>query len=278
MIDYENKSKKVKLYLQEQIEHDNIFIEKKEQISHSLNNFTNPENKTHNIAWAFRVLFNNLLFIGGIFFISSMNDSNNHVYSTQKNILSTTFSEDGKTEYMSALNSVHNPILNSIIENNLTSFRAIKGINYNEKIHYQQNDKILSVSPLELAVIYNRKNFVEFMIKKQPILNVTQIPVFKDSNFNDNNTIYNILTLPQVYENNKTNNFGFESKSLLINNGINIGFNNYEIFRKTIHIPEWKLFWKKYFLQNNNITLYKNLLISELGDKNILLNDIEKIN
>ena len=67
MIDYENKSKKVKLYLQEQIEHDNIFIEKKEQISHSLNNFTNPENKTHNIAWAFRVLFNNLLFIGGFF-------------------------------------------------------------------------------------------------------------------------------------------------------------------------------------------------------------------
>lgn len=272
MIDYENKSKKVELYLHETVEPNNIFIQKKEKTSKLIN--SSPNSEITKIGWAFRVLFNNLLFISSIFFISSINQNHNNPSLTKNNALTTAFSEDGKQEYIVNLNDINQPILNSIIKNNLTDFRKINNIKYDEKIYYQKNDKILNISPLELAVIYNRKNFVEFMIKKQPILNVTKIPVLQNSH----NIIYNVLTLPQVYDSNTINNFGFESKTLLINQGMNIGFNNYEVFRKTIDIPEWKNFWKKYFLQNNNMTLYKNLLISELGDKNNILNDIEKIN
>lgn len=250
--------------------------------NYSHNLFSQPDKKDSRVRWAFRVLFNNLLFLGltttaGII-------SSNHIYGNHKHgvevVTQPAFSNpniklinDGaypNSVFLNLKDLKFKGIQKSVVDNNMKDIERYKNTSGSLYMGNFENN----LSPVQLAIIYNKPEIIKQFVKKQPNI-IEQSSLFSPTlTVNDKN--YSLLLLPEAI--NSGGDFGFEAKTALIDAGYNISSNNYEIVKKTIGTERWLNYWVEYFKTAKKSSILEEILKQESGNTNNILNDIEAIN
>lgn len=250
--------------------------------NYSHNLFSQPEKKDGRVRWAFRVLFNNLLFIGltttaGI--ISSNHVLGNHQHGVEV-VTQPVFSNpniklvnDGAypdSVFLNLSDLKFKGIQKSVVDNNLKDIEKYKNTSGSLYMGNFENN----LSPLQLAIIYNKPDIIKEFVKKQPNL-IEQSSLFSPT-LTVNDKTYSLLLLPETI--NSGGDFGFEAKTALIDAGYNVSTNNYEIVKKTIGSERWLNYWVEYFKSAKKVSILEEILKQESGNTNNILDDIEAIN
>lgn len=281
MINLENNTNK-KIQLELHVEDSS-----KSYTSNTANTGINPQifNKKEEIKdksgdrvkWAFRVLFNNIIFLG-IFAVGGAihHNSDRHqggIYnegfaSNNKTIL------DQKNSKVNIVNDVLFPDMTFVSLHNLEPSTINERIKNNDVEYFQKNKKnialynkdINGLTPLQLAVMYNRHDIVNIL---------TEGNIVTDHYFNIKGTNYSLLMLPEDIS--SSHDFSFSSKRYLIERGLDVSQNNYEFVKKTLGNPLWLEFWKEHFTNIGKKEALISIMERQLTNKDSIINDINNI-
>lgn len=250
--------------------------------NYSHNLFSHPEKKDSKVRWAFRVLFNNLLFLGlttaaGI--MSSNHVMGNHTHGIEvvtqpafsnPNIKLISDVSSPESVFLD-LKSIHfKGIQKYVVDNNMKEIEKYKNSSGSLYMGNFENN----LSPLQLAIIYNKPEIVNSFVKKQPNI-IEQSSLFSPT-LTVNNKNYSLLLLPEAI--NSGGDFGFEAKTALINAGYNISTNNYEVVKKTIGSERWLNFWIEHFKTAKKSSILEEIIKQDSGNSEDILKDIDTIN
>lgn len=290
MIDNENKNNKNKFNLElfriaeTESGHSNKSLKNDEindlnkQFTHSLKPSI-PDNK---IKWAFRVLFNNLLFAGILVCVTGVLSTQQRHFDNNTDLLVAGKLQPSTMTVSSLGGHVGATTITNIEYNQNSIFAAIDNNNMKAFLTLSKNSDLLSIdnqlhiSPLQFAIIKNKPDFVKYILEKH-----TKIPnqnlQFQSGPFGYH---YSLLMLPQSHISNKNSNnyFGFNAKKLLIESGADITFNNYQLVKETLGNAEWLSFWNNYFIAKNDQKTLIKIMEESLDNKMDLIKDINKLN
>lgn len=247
-----------------------VFTHKKEDIK---------DPSRDRIKWAFRVLFNNIIFlgifaVGGAIHHSSIKHPGgiyNENFANNGESLTNTAMQNNK---INIVDDVMYPDMTFVSLHNLEPSTINERIKNNDIEYFQKNKKnialytkdINNLTPLQLAVIYNRHEIVQIL---------TEGNILTDHYLNLKGVNYSLLTLPEDIS--TSHDFSFASKKILIEKGLDISQNDYEFVNMTIGNPVWLEFWKQHFNKIDKKDTLINIMEKKLTDKDSIINDINNI-
>lgn len=216
--------------------------------------------------WLARVLGKTFLFWGvfmttcGLVAVSSINHQSKQlvINSTSSPYLySNTDASNNRTFKSLAFSNI--PFEKAIQTGDSTSFYKI--LAQNPEI--AQKNTTFNVSPIALAVIYNRADFVAALIKQgvdihQPVLGQ-----------------FTLLNLPPILS--KYNSQPFESRKILVENGADYSVDNYKFVKDTIDIQSWGKFWKNQFIKDGKLPILKQIVSEQYPNIKSLHDDLSTI-
>lgn len=246
-------------------------------INHQVfNKDQNKDNSADKVKWAFRVLFNNIIFLGIFAVGGAIHHNSNHA---PGGIYNESFANNTKTileqnSKITVVNDILFPDMTFVSLHNLEPSTINERIKNNDIEYFQKNKDnialykkdINGLTPLQLAVMYNRQDIVNILISNN---------LLTDHYFNIKGTNYSLLTLPEDIS--SSHDFSFASKKILIENGLDISQNNYEFVKKTLGNPLWLEFWKERFTEIGKKEVLIGIMEGQITNKDSIINDINNI-